>query len=170
MAISGRHRVVVAVVAHEREGGHARRPAITRIIGRRRQRLQRVQIALEALADALGVSPQPVIQPGQAALFEMGVQRRKARDLRERHQVVAPGITDQALNLALVVALARPAKAVEEQVVRLQLGKAARALASAIGRNTRRGYNLSKAVWIRPAAFDRYLSTVAFSILHCRTR
>src|SRR3712207_4656977 len=127
MAISGWHRVVVAVIAHEREGGHARSSAITRIIGRRRQRLQRLQIALQALTNALGVPPQSVIQPGQTALFEMGVQRRKARDLREGHQVVAPSITDQALDLALVVALARPAKAVEEQIMRLQLGKAARA-------------------------------------------
>src|SRR3954453_6808705 len=65
----------------------------------------------------------------------MGVQRRKARDLWEGHQVVAPSITDQALDLALVVALTRSAKAVEEQVVRLQLGKAARALPSAIAQD-----------------------------------
>jgi len=68
-------------------------------------------------------------------VFEMGVQRRKARDLREWHQVVAPGIANQALDLALVVALARPAEAVEEQVVRLQLGKAARALPLAIAQD-----------------------------------
>jgi hypothetical protein len=49
----------------------------------------------------------------------MGVQGRKARDLWEGHQVVAPGIANQAFDLALVVALARPAEAVEEQVVRL---------------------------------------------------
>ena len=74
----------------------------------------------------------PVIEPLEAALLEMGVQLGEAGDRRDRHQEVAPGVADQALDLALVVALAGPAEAVEEQVVRLQLGEGARPLAPAV--------------------------------------
>src|SRR5215207_9189401 len=87
----------------------------------------------------MATSAQSQFPPSCQTQPEISVQRRKARDLWERHQVVAPSITDQALDLALVVALvvalARPAKAVEEQVVRLQLGKAARALPLAVAQD-----------------------------------
>jgi hypothetical protein len=66
-----------------------------------------------------------VAQPVEAALLEVGVQGGEAGEGRDRHQEVAPGVADQALDLALVVALARPAEAVAEQVVRLQLGEGA---------------------------------------------
>ena len=67
--------------------------------------------------------PRAVIQPVEAVLLEMSVELGEARSRRDRDQEVAPGIADQALDLALVVAFAGPAEAVEEQVVRLQLGK-----------------------------------------------
>ena len=62
----------------------------------------------------------------------MRIEDLEAGHDRHWHQEVAPGIADQALYFALVVALARPAEAVEEQVMRLQLGKGARALARAV--------------------------------------
>jgi hypothetical protein len=43
----------------------------------------------------------PVIQPFQTALFEMFIERGEARRDRNRHQEVAPGIADQALNPGL---------------------------------------------------------------------
>jgi hypothetical protein len=97
--------------------------------------LQSLQISLQSLTDTLGVPSQPVIQPRQAALLEIEVQRGKARNLWDGHEEVASGIANQALNLALVVALARSAEAVEEQVMRLQFGKAARALAAAVAQD-----------------------------------
>ena len=48
------------------------------------------------------------LQPRPPATYD-------ACDRRDRDQEVAPGVADQALDLALVVALARPAEAVEEQ-------------------------------------------------------
>ena len=61
----------------------------------------------------------------------------EALDPRHRHQEVAPGVADQALDLAFVVALARPAEAVGEEVVRLQLGEDPRALARAVAEDAR---------------------------------
>ena len=77
----------------------------------------------------------PVIEPLEAALLEMRIELGEAGEGRDRHQEVAPRIADQALDLAFVVALAGPAEAVEEQVVRLQLGKGARPLALAIAKD-----------------------------------
>ena len=50
--------------------------------------------ALQSLADALGVAPQPVIQPVEAALLQMSVELGKARRCRDRDQEVAPGVAD----------------------------------------------------------------------------
>jgi hypothetical protein len=58
----------------------------------------------------------------------MAFSARQALHPRHRHQEVAPGVADQPLDLALVVALARPAEAVGEEEVRLQLGEGAGAL------------------------------------------
>ena len=79
----------------------------------------------------------PVIQPLEAALLEMGVERGEAGHHRDRHQEVAPGIANQALHLALVVALTGPAEAVEEEIVGLQLGKDAGPLARAVAQDAR---------------------------------
>ena len=132
VAIGGRHRVVVAVVAHQRQCRDPGRFAVAGLIGGWWSRLQGRQIAHQPLADALVMAANPVIQPLQTALFEMCIERGEAGRDRNRHQEVAPGIADQALDFALVVALARPAEAVQEQVMRLQLGKGARALARAV--------------------------------------
>ena len=53
----------------------------------------------------------------------MGVEGLEAVEYRDRHQEVPPRVTDQAFDLALVVAFAGSAKAVFEQVMRLQLGE-----------------------------------------------
>jgi hypothetical protein len=80
-------------------------------------------------------------QPGALALaaarLEVGIERGQALDPRQRHQEVAPGVADQPLHLAFVVALARAAEAVGEEVVRLQLGEGAGALARAVAEDAR---------------------------------
>ena len=78
------------------------------------------------------MSADPVIEPLEATLLEMGIELGEAGAGRDRHQKVTTRIADQALDFAFVVALAGPAEPVEEQVVRLQLGKGARPLAFAI--------------------------------------
>ena len=54
---------------------------------------------------------------------------------RNRHEEVPPDEADQPLDLALVVALARPAEPVLEQIVRLQLREDARSLPLSIAQD-----------------------------------
>ena len=64
-----------------------------------------------------------------AALFgESIVEGREALGTRDGDQEVPPDEADQSLDLALVVALARPAEPVLEQIVGLKLREDARSL------------------------------------------
>src|SRR5215213_1407394 len=68
------------------------------------------------------MAPDMIIEPLEAALLEMLIELGEAGKGRDRHQEIASHIADQALDFAFVIALAGPAEAVEEQIVRLQLG------------------------------------------------
>ena len=57
VTVGGRHRVVVAAVAHQRQRGDPRRAPVAGVIRNRRQRQQRVAVSREALPDRLGVPP-----------------------------------------------------------------------------------------------------------------
>ena len=61
------------------------------------------------------------VEPLQAARHQPLVQDRQVMHLRDRNHEPTPCRLHQGLDLALVVALARPAEAVAEQVVRLQM-------------------------------------------------
>src|SRR5262245_58994041 len=65
----------------------------------------------------------------------MGVESLEACEYRDRHQEIAPRVTNKAFDLALVVALARPTEPVLEQIVRLQLAEHPCALPLAITQN-----------------------------------
>src|SRR5581483_4974714 len=95
----------------------------------------RGQVALQTLADCLGMAAQALAHALAAAVGEMRVERLEAFERRHRHHEVAACEADQPLDLALVVAFARPAEAVLEQVMRLQLAEHLRALALAIAEN-----------------------------------
>src|SRR4051794_3348435 len=86
---------------------------------------------------AIGMATQPITQAIEAAPLEVGVEVGEAGEGRDRDQEVAPGVADQALDLALVVAFAGPAEAVEEQIVRLQLGEGPGPLPLAIAQDAR---------------------------------
>src|SRR5437879_5505725 len=62
----------------------------------------------------------------------MGVQRREAVEHRDWYEEVPPRIAYQPFDLALVVAFARPAEPILEQVVRLQLAEHPRPLPLAV--------------------------------------
>ena len=123
VAIGGRHRVVIAAVAHQRQRADSRRSLLAGFIGSRRQRQQGGLISHQPLADRLSMTTQPVVQSTPAALQQLRVELSEAGRVRDRHHEVAPRVADQPFDLALVVALARPAEAVGEQVVRLQLAE-----------------------------------------------
>ena len=73
-----------------------------------------------------------IAHPLATAFEKMRVQRLEALEHRDRHQEVPSRIPAEPLDLALVVALARAAEAVLEQVVRLQFGEDACPLALAV--------------------------------------
>ena len=132
----GRHRIVIVAIAHERQRVDPSGALVASVIGRRKRRLERGQVPLQQLADRLPVmSAQAVGQPRAAALQEMGVECCEVGESRHGHHEVAPRIPDQPLDLAFVVALAGAAKAVREQVVRLQFGKDTGAHAAAVAQD-----------------------------------
>ena len=65
------------------------------------------------------------------------VQRLEALEARHRYHVIAPAEADHALHGALVVALARPAEPVVEEVMRLQLREGTGALAGSVAEDLR---------------------------------
>src|SRR5262245_50141968 len=69
------------------------------------------------------MAAQSLAEPAAAIGEQLLIQRGEAGGPRNRHQEVPPDIADQPLDLALVIALARPAEAVGEQVMRLQLAE-----------------------------------------------
>ena len=86
------------------------------------------QITLQPLADCLPVSAQAIAHARSAAIQKMGIERLEAVKHRKRHQEVPPRVADQPFHLALVIASARAAEAVLEQIMGLQLAEHARAL------------------------------------------
>ena len=62
----------------------------------------------------------------------MAVQRLEALERRDRYEEVPSRIADEPFDFALVVAFARSAEPVFEQVVRLQLAEYARPLPLAV--------------------------------------
>ena len=82
------------------------------------------------------MAPQPCgLAPAALSSREIIVQRLDALNPRNRHEEVPPDEADQPLDLALVVALARPAEPVLEQIVRLQLREDARSLPLSIAQD-----------------------------------
>ena len=131
-AIGGRHRVIVAAVANQCGRGDAPSPLLARLQRHCRQGTQDATIGDQPRADALGMLPGPLILSGSTASLQIGVQRLERGRLRGRGHEVGPGVLDQPFDLAFVVALARTAKAVCEQVMAHQLSEGAGALAPAV--------------------------------------
>src|SRR5260370_29115229 len=92
-------------------------------IGSRRQRQQGSLISHQPLADGLSMATQPVVQSTAAALQQLRVELSEAGRVRDRHHEVAPRVTHQPFDLALVVALAWSSETVGEQIVGLQLAE-----------------------------------------------
>ena len=82
--------------------------------------MQRGKIALQSLGDRLVVAAQAVRHPSTAAVHKIGVQRFEALEDRKRNEEVPSRITDEPLDFALVVALARPAKTTHLQMKPIQ--------------------------------------------------
>jgi len=87
---------------------------------------------LQPLADRAVIAPQSVRKALPAPLQKMRVQCVEISKHRDQHEEVPPRISNEPLDLALVVTLAGAAKPIREEVVRLQLAEYARAQTFAI--------------------------------------
>lgn len=117
MAVCYRHRVVVGLVAHERL---RRDPAVVLIAGierRRRKWAHRSKVTLQSLTDHLAFAAQDGALTLATLFLQPKVEGLPSGELRHRHHEVAPRIAHQAFDIPLVVALARPAIAIPDQVV-----------------------------------------------------
>ena len=154
VTVGGRYRVIIAAVAHQGQRADPARLLVAGVVRRRRQGLEGRKVAYQPFADRLGVTAQSIAEPPAAVVNQLGVERRKARRPRHRHQVVAPDPADQAFDLALVVALAGAAEPVFEQVVRLQFAEHPRPLSRPVAQNP--GYrDLGIMEWTPPASWPR---------------
>jgi len=123
MPVAGRHRVVVAAIADQRQRTDPGRDLFAGLIRRDGKRQQRCPVTLEALADRLRVPAQPPLPPLAALCLELNVPLLPAGHARNRHHEVPPRISDQSFHLALIVALPRTSELVGEQIVALELGE-----------------------------------------------
>src|SRR3546814_5450854 len=95
------------------------------------------KIPLQPFPDRLALAAQPVMLTLAALLCQPGVERIPCRKPRDRHHEVAPGITDQPLDVPLVVALSRTAIAIPDQVVGQEATEQCRTLACPVGQDLR---------------------------------
>src|SRR6516165_5957100 len=128
MTVRRRDRVVVEPVANQRQRRDPCRDLLAGVVGWRQGPLERGKIALQPLGDRLAMAAQAVRHPTTAAVQKISVQRFEALEDRKRNEEVPSRVTDEPLDFALVIALARPAEPIPEEVVRLQLGETARPL------------------------------------------
>ena len=128
MPVAGRHRVVVAAIADQRQRTDPGRDLFAGLIRRDGKRQQRCPVTLEALADRLRVPAQPPLPPLAALCLELNVPLLPAGHPRDGHHEVPTGVADQSFHLALIVALRRTAELVGEQIMALQLGERPRSL------------------------------------------
>src|ERR1700690_246225 len=117
MTVRRRDRVVVEPVANQRQRRDSCRDLLAGVVGWRHRPLERGKIALQSPGDRLVVAAQAGPPPPTAAVHKISVQRFEALEDRKRNEEVPSRVTDQPLDFALVVALARPAKTIPEEVV-----------------------------------------------------
>ena len=117
MAEPCRDGVIGSPVADQRQRTDPPRALITGVVGGCRKALKDRSIALQAFADRLAMATQLFRPSLAAARFKMRVQVVEVPEPWHRHQEVPAAIADDALNLALVVTLARATKPILEQIV-----------------------------------------------------
>jgi len=117
---------------------------IAGIKGNRGQHTAGREVFGQPLINGLAVAAQNLAVALQTLGGQTAAQILIAGNLGHRHHQVAPGVADQPLELALVVARARAAEPVLKQVVRLQLGEGFGPPASAIAQD--RGHRQPRVV------------------------
>src|SRR3954451_1094574 len=137
VTIGGRHRIVGAAIAHQRQRADPAGLLLAGVVRRRRQFMERRQIPHQPFANRLLVTAQAIIKPTATPFEQLLVQRCEARRPWHRHQQIAARPADQSLNFAFVVAFAGPAEPVGKHVMRLQLAEDPCPLAYSVAQDAR---------------------------------
>src|SRR5664280_1404257 len=132
VTVDRRHRVVVEPIAHQRQRGDSRGYLLAGVVRRRQRHLEGGKVTFQPLADRPITAAQTVSHSTAAAFQQIGVQRFEALERRDWYEEVPSRIADEPFDFALVVAFARSAEPILEQVVRLQFVEHARPLSLAI--------------------------------------
>src|SRR5664280_441522 len=132
VTVDRRHRVVVEPIAHQRQRGDSRGYLLAGVVRRRQRHLEGGKVTFQPLTDRPITAAQTVRHSTAAAFQQIGVQRFEALERRDWYEEVPSRIADEPFDFALVVAFARSAEPILEQVVRLQFGEHARPLSLAI--------------------------------------
>ena len=120
VGVVGRHRVVVAVEAHETERVRPGLGDPSGLEGLGRQGEHGRPVDGEALGLGLGLAPHPAEQVGEAGGRQVVVQRRPRGERRDRDQQVPPRVADVVLDMALLVAPTDLAEVLFEEMVALR--------------------------------------------------
>ena len=137
VSILGWHRVVVATIANQRQRSNSHRDLLAGFVRSCGQRQHRRAVAFEAFANRLRVAAQPPLASLAALHFEVCVELLPTVEVRNRNHEVASHIADQALDLALIVALGRASELIREEIITLQLGEGPRTLPLFAAQNLR---------------------------------
>src|SRR5690606_19351063 len=137
MAEGNRHRVVVGLVAHQTLGRDAATVLVTGVERRDREGAHGNQITLQPLADRLALTAQDIVLALAASVLQPKIECLPPRELGKRHHEVAAAIAHQALDIPLVIAFARTAVVVPDQVMRQEAAEQDGPLAGAIGQDLR---------------------------------
>ena len=132
VGVHRRRRVVHQPVAHQGRRRDLARHMLAGLERNRREIAQGVEVAQQRRRPVACLQR---VEPLQAPSQQPLVQDRQLVHLRDRHHEPAPCRLHQGLHLALVVALAGPAEAVAEQVVRLQMRERLRAPTRAVAQD-----------------------------------
>src|SRR3954468_9353755 len=78
VTVGGRHRIVGAAIAHQRQRTDPAWPLLAGIVRRRRQLMECRQIPNQPFANRLLVTAQPIAEPAATTLEQLLVERREA--------------------------------------------------------------------------------------------
>jgi len=123
VTIGNRHGVIVGLVTHQRLGTDPPSCLVAGIEGGGRKFGHGFEIAHEALSDRLRLPAQDVGLALAALLFKPEIERSPRREAWHRHHEVTPRVTDQSFDASLVIALAKAAIAITDQVMRQESTK-----------------------------------------------
>jgi hypothetical protein len=123
VAIGNRHRVIIGFISHQGLRVYLAAGLITGIKRRRRQIHHGIKVTDQTLPNALAVTAQDIRLTLAALRFKPKVEGFPCRKMRDGHHEVAPGVSDQTLNSAFIVALSRTPIAIMDEVMRQEPAK-----------------------------------------------